>query len=211
MQGHQMTDSHTADCAVHSPTLRPCSCRLETRLRERAQKAEADLAEAQRERDEHLAARIEADSHATTAVLAQVDLTKLLATTQAQLDEAQARLSAIGAASKADADDLAKMRDGTKMTRAGLVEIIVYQQQDAEKAEADLAALRVAERLNMEYGISLKTEIERLRKDAERYRARRQEEYMRLLKGLPNGHTTSCDAIYASYDAYSDSLDGGKG
>ena len=24
---------HTTDCAVHSPTLRPCSCGLETRLR----------------------------------------------------------------------------------------------------------------------------------------------------------------------------------
>lgn len=41
--------NHTDDCAVHSPTLRPCSCGLETRmrdeitaLRERAERAERD-------------------------------------------------------------------------------------------------------------------------------------------------------------------------
>lgn len=34
---------HTHDCSVHSPTLRPCSCGLETRLRTIAERAEAAL------------------------------------------------------------------------------------------------------------------------------------------------------------------------
>ena len=41
-------DRHADSCAVHSPTLRPCSCGLETRLR-------ASLLTAERERDEALA------------------------------------------------------------------------------------------------------------------------------------------------------------
>lgn len=41
---------------------------------------------------------------------------------------------------------------------------------------------------------------------ATRYRARRDDEYMRLLRDLPAGHTTSRDAFYASYDAHSDWL-----
>lgn len=35
--------THTDDCAVHSPTLRPCSCGLETRLRAELQEARAEV------------------------------------------------------------------------------------------------------------------------------------------------------------------------
>jgi hypothetical protein len=53
----------------------------------------------------------------------------------------EARLAAIDAASKADAEDLAKMRDGTKLTRSGLVEIIKHQQQDIEKLQSRIVEL----------------------------------------------------------------------
>jgi len=51
------------------------------------------------------------------------------------------RLAEIDRLAKADADDLAKMRDGTKLTRYGLVEIIAYQQQEIADLKAQAAAL----------------------------------------------------------------------
>lgn len=59
-----------------------------------------------------------------------------------ELLEARQRLTEIDAASKADADDIEKMRDGTKLTRSGLVTIIKCQQQDIAERDDDLLALR---------------------------------------------------------------------
>ena len=39
------TERHTNECAVHSPILRPCSCGLETRLRDLLTAANARIAE----------------------------------------------------------------------------------------------------------------------------------------------------------------------
>jgi chromosome segregation ATPase len=61
----------------------------------------------------------------------------------AQLAEATAkleRLAEIDRHAQADAADLEKMRDGTKLTRSGLVQIISYQQQELAEATAKLAA-----------------------------------------------------------------------
>lgn len=49
---------------------------------------------------------------------------------------AESKLARIEAGVKADADDLAEMRDGTKLTRAGLVACIVYANEDAEEHKA---------------------------------------------------------------------------
>lgn len=57
-------------------------------------------------------------------------------------EQAEQRLASIDASAKADADDLAKMRDGSKLTRAGLVEVIKYQQDDLKQAEQDRDRLR---------------------------------------------------------------------
>jgi hypothetical protein len=62
-----------------------------------------------------------------------------LAALREQLEQAQKRLSEICAGAKADAADLEKMRDGTKLTRSGIVEIIVYQQQDIRELRQQLA------------------------------------------------------------------------
>ncbi len=57
---------------------------------------------------------------------------------EAERDAAKEKLSAIEAAAKAVADDLAKMRDGSKLTRSGLVSVIAeMKRRDAEKAVAD--------------------------------------------------------------------------
>ncbi len=61
-----------------------------------------------------------------------------------ELVAAKNRLAEIDAGVKADAEDLAKMRDGTKLTRAGVVEIIVYQQQDIATLAARLAEVEGA-------------------------------------------------------------------
>jgi hypothetical protein len=62
-----------------------------------------------------------------------------------QFAELTAKLSRIEATSKADAEDLKKMRDGTKLTREGLVQVIAYLQEDVaeltrklEEANRDL-------------------------------------------------------------------------
>ena len=62
-------------------------------------------------------------------------------------DKLRSRLDEIDAGAKADEADLAKMRDGVKLNRWGLVQIIVYQQQDIKelKAERDKLAARVEE------------------------------------------------------------------
>ena len=52
--------------------------------------------------------------------------------------DASRRLAEIEAAANADAADLEKMRDGTKLTRSGLVSIITYQQQELAAARAEL-------------------------------------------------------------------------
>lgn len=64
-----------------------------------------------------------------------------------EIDRLTARLAEIDAGAQADEDDLNRMRDGTKLTRAGVVRIIVYQQQDIRelKADRDRLTARVAE------------------------------------------------------------------
>lgn len=57
----------------------------------------------------------------------------------ARLAAAEARLALIDAHAKSDEADLAKMRDGTKLSRFGLVQIIAYQQQDIDELKARLA------------------------------------------------------------------------
>ena len=54
------------------------------------------------------------------------------------------QLDAIAKVAQADKDDLAKMRDGTKMTRAGLVEVIVYQQQELVEKQKYILQLEKA-------------------------------------------------------------------
>ena len=54
--------------------------------------------------------------------------------------DASRRLAEIEAAANADAADLEKMRDGTNLTRSGLVSIIAYQQQELAAARADADA-----------------------------------------------------------------------
>lgn len=78
-------------------------------------------------------------------VAARAELSAQTKLTERAVEErgaALARLAEIDAAAKADAADLAVMRDGTKLSRAGLVSAIVYLQQD----------LKAAERLLQQYG-----------------------------------------------------------
>lgn len=56
---------------------------------------------------------------------------------RARLAAAEEKLSRIEQAANADAEDLAKMRDGTKMTRAGLVRVIAYQQEHIAEVEQE--------------------------------------------------------------------------
>jgi len=63
-------------------------------------------------------------------------------TTNHEPTAAAERLAEIDRIAKADADDLAKMRDGTKLTRNGLVEIIAYQQQEIADLARELAEAR---------------------------------------------------------------------
>jgi len=63
-------------------------------------------------------------------------------TTDNETTAATERLAEIDRLAKADADDLAKMRDGTKLTRYGLVEIIAYQQQEIADLARELAEAR---------------------------------------------------------------------
>jgi hypothetical protein len=65
------------------------------------------------------------------------DLSDALALQQPTYADLLERLAEIDRLAKADADDLAKMRDGTKLTRYGLVEIIAYQQQEIAEARAE--------------------------------------------------------------------------
>jgi chromosome segregation ATPase len=58
----------------------------------------------------------------------------------AELRVKATRLDEIERAAQADADDLEKMRDGTKLNRWGLVQIIAYQQEDIAELRAKLAA-----------------------------------------------------------------------
>ncbi len=51
----------------------------------------------------------------------------------------KARLSRIQEAADADAADLAEMRDGTKLTRAGLVMLIQYQKEELDERDSILA------------------------------------------------------------------------
>jgi hypothetical protein len=62
----------------------------------------------------------------------------------ARVAELEGRLADIDAAANADAADLAEMRDGTKLTRAGLVQVIQYQQQDIKELEGERERLREA-------------------------------------------------------------------
>lgn len=51
-------------------------------------------------------------------------------------DDLRDKLQRIADGAKADADDLAKMRDGSKLTRNGLVSLIVYLQEDVAEMKA---------------------------------------------------------------------------
>lgn len=64
----------------------------------------------------------------------------------ADVDRLEARLAEIDKWVKADADDLAKMRDGTKLTRAGLVATIVESQLLLDEMTAERDAARLDER-----------------------------------------------------------------
>jgi hypothetical protein len=67
-----------------------------------------------------------------------------IAELEAELVAVNDRLREIDEATKADADDLEKMRDGTKLTRTGLVSIIVYQRQDIDELKERLREAREA-------------------------------------------------------------------
>jgi hypothetical protein len=67
-----------------------------------------------------------------------------IAALTARVAELEGRLADIDAAANADAADLAEMRDGTKLTRAGLVQVIQYQQQDIKELEGERERLRRA-------------------------------------------------------------------
>lgn len=56
-----------------------------------------------------------------------------------EIDRLTERLAEIDAGAQADEDDLNKMRDGTKLTRAGVVRIIVYQQQEIRELKRQLS------------------------------------------------------------------------
>jgi hypothetical protein len=62
----------------------------------------------------------------------------------ARVAELEGRLADIDAAANADAADLAEMRDGTKLTRAGLVQVIQYQQQDIKEIKGERERMREA-------------------------------------------------------------------
>jgi hypothetical protein len=59
-----------------------------------------------------------------------------------EVERLRARLAEIEAGANADAEDLAKLRDGTKLTRAGVVQVLVWQQQELAEAKATNAALQ---------------------------------------------------------------------
>lgn len=56
-------------------------------------------------------------------------------------DAMHARLEEIRKGCESDEADLAKMRDGTKLTRSGLVTLLVYQQQDIAELKALLTRI----------------------------------------------------------------------
>lgn len=64
-----------------------------------------------------------------------------LAQLRAENERLRGRLSEIESAAKADEDDLAKMRDGTKLTRAGLVHVIAYWKEKSGSLTARVAEL----------------------------------------------------------------------
>lgn len=61
---------------------------------------------------------------------------------KAECERLAARLAEIDAGAKADAEALGRMRDGTKLSRSGLVQIIAYQGQDIREQAATIAGLR---------------------------------------------------------------------
>ncbi len=65
-----------------------------------------------------------------------------LAALRTRCEQAEQQLATIKEASEADAADLAQMRDGTKLTRAGVVEVIRYQQMDIADLKENLADAR---------------------------------------------------------------------
>jgi hypothetical protein len=91
----------------------------------------------------------------------------------------KARLDEIDAGAQADADDLKKMRDGTKLTRAGLVQLIVYQQQDIAtlRRERDEVLSECARRNHGASGLCCQLRLQEKdradRAEAERDEARR--------------------------------------
>lgn len=57
-----------------------------------------------------------------------------------RVDELEERLARIAAVAEADAQDMKQIRDGTKLTRHGLVETIAYWHEEATRLRADLTA-----------------------------------------------------------------------
>lgn len=62
------------------------------------------------------------------------EIEQLNARLAAQLAEAQEKLASIQRSVDADEADMAKMRDGTKLTRSGLVEVIAYLKEQLAEA-----------------------------------------------------------------------------
>lgn len=75
------------------------------------------------------------------------ELGEAIAELEQRAEAAEAKLARIKAAADADAADLAVMRDGTKLTRHGLVQCIAAWKEDCEEAQAKLATAE-AERDN---------------------------------------------------------------
>lgn len=99
-----------------------------TQLQQRAEAAE-------RERDRLAQARMNPDGNLCVDPGVWQQLRQ-------RADAAEARLAGIEAAAKADAADLEKMRDGTKLTRSGVVECLVYWKEECAAATRKLEALR---------------------------------------------------------------------
>lgn len=83
----------------------------------------------------HQRARVAWHVNPPTTVYPYGDVEELLA----HIDHLTARLAEIQAGAEADAVDLETMRDGTKLTRAGLVMCIVYAQQDIKELKAEVS------------------------------------------------------------------------
>jgi BMFP domain-containing protein YqiC len=66
-----------------------------------------------------------------------------LAGEREEAERLRTRLAEIEAGANADAEDLAKMRDGTKLTRAGVVQVLVWQQQEIRERDAKIKDLEI--------------------------------------------------------------------